>query len=59
MTWAVAVATQVSDAGERRRWATQVSDDDVGGDEGGRPRRPSKQRGRTGDARRRRAAKDR
>ena len=29
------------------------------GDEGGRPRRPSKQRGRTGDARRRRAAKDR
>ena len=29
------------------------------GDEGRRPRRPSKQRGRTGDARRRRAANDR
>ena len=29
------------------------------GDEGRRLRRPSKQRGRTGDARRRRAAKDR
>ena len=59
-----AAGSEASETSERAGTSgtrDETTGDDGGGDgdEGRRPRRPSKQRGRTGDARRRRAAKDR